>query len=382
MVLFSFLNITSALTPEQGVVQILVEKQQLHSVALGRLSEEYDIPLYFQLPTVREHGTGIALGEGLILTNYHVIQGAIGLGVQTSSSQIVSAQIVSSIPDLDLAWLQLEEEILLDTWEYSPLDLQIDQAVWTGGFAFDLRWSEKQAFVKDLNRIDILSDERQHFTVLDQEVPAGYSGGPVWNSDQKLVGMMTATNAEKQEAYFITVQEIAMAWHKIQVEKKISWGDIGISVSDNKIVSVNPYSPASRLPLGTIERVQGRDLSENVSKMPLDAQLRRFQIGQLVSLQIDRKEYSIPVQDFSAWGDAEDTCLWNGAYLKRETNFWKIVSLREEAPLRSMGARPNDLLQIDETCSDVHHLGSKILPIQRGEYGFHIILSKDSTPQK
>lgn len=352
-------------------MQIWINKQQIHSVGLGRLAEEYNIPLYFQLPIVQEWGTGVSIGEDLILTNYHVVQGARDLGIQTPESEIVPAQIVKVLPDLDLAWLRLDKELPLEIWS-SEVDIQKNETVWTGGFATELTWSEKKGVITDIGRKDILLDEKQNFAIFDQVVEPGYSGGPVWNEERKLIGIMTATNREKKQSYFIPIKEVSEFWKHVQTDN-IHWGELGIEVSEQQIVSVNPYSPAKNLPLGKIEQING----QNVSAKLLDAELRRLQIGQKVVLTIDGKEYSILLQDFSEWGSTdENTCFWNKASLKRETDGWKVVSLQESSPLRELGARPNDLLQINETCEQLFVLDLKLIPVKRGKHTHHIILPK------
>jgi hypothetical protein len=371
--LFVLLSTIHAMTPSKGVVQVWVDKQQIRSVALGRLSEEYSIPLYFQLPMAREWGTGISLSSDMILTNYHVVQGAKALGVQTPTSEIVSAQIVQVLPDLDLAWIQLEEDLGLEVWT-SEMDISLNERIWTGGFASKLEWSEKEALLKDIGRIDILSDEKQHFMVIDQVVDTGYSGGPVWNQEQKLVGMMTATNFEKQESYFISMKEVAAAWDESQKRKVISWGDLGIEVSGEKIIRVNPYSPARSLPLGRIEELNGKELRPEL----LEAEFERFAVGENLELKIDGVEYSLQVESFSDWGPGSgDSCQWKQASLLREGEHWRIVSLEDSSDLLRMGARPNDLLQITETCQNINNTSKRIIPIIRDQHSYYLVLSKD-----
>ena len=373
MYLFVLLSITHAMTPSKGVVQIWVDKQQIRSIALGRLSEEYSIPLYFQLPTTREWGTGITLSSTVILTNYHVVQGAKALGVQTPTSEIVPAQIVQVLPDLDLAWIQLEGDLGLEAWT-SEMDISLGEQIWTGGFASELEWSEKEAFIKDIGRIDILSDEKQHFMVIDQAVDSGYSGGPVWNQEQNLVGMMTATNPDKQESYFISMKEIADAWDKTQESVTISWGDLGIEVSGQEIIRVNPYSSAKDLPLGRIKQLNGTELRSEL----LEAEFERFRIGEKLELTIDGAQYPLQIEPFSNWGtpDTGTICQWKQASLLREQEHWRIVSMADSSALNRMGARPNDLLQLTETCQNLNAVSKRVIPIIRDNHSYHLVLPK------
>lgn len=373
MYLFVLLSITHAMTPSKGVVQIWVDKQQIRSIALGRLSEEYSVPLYFQLPTTREWGTGITLSSTVILTNYHVVQGAKALGVQTPTSEIVPAQIVQVLPDLDLAWIQLEGDLGLEAWT-SEMDISLGEQIWTGGFASKLEWSEKEAFIKDIGRIDILSDEKQHFMVIDQAVDSGYSGGPVWNQEQKLVGMMTATNPDKQESYFISMKEIADAWDESQESVTISWGDLGIEVLGQDIIRVNPYSSAKDLPLGRIEKLNGTTLRSEL----LEAEFERFRIGEKLELTIDGAQYSLQIEPFSNWGtpDTGTICQWKQASLLREQEHWRIVSMADSSALNRMGARPNDLLQLTETCQNLNAVSKRVIPIIRDNHSYHLVLPK------
>jgi Trypsin-like serine proteases, typically periplasmic, contain C-terminal PDZ domain len=52
-------------------------------------------------------GTRFYVANGLILTNYHVIEGAARISVQTDSSRSDEAQVDSSKPDSDLALLKV-----------------------------------------------------------------------------------------------------------------------------------------------------------------------------------------------------------------------------------------------------------------------------------
>ncbi|HYH28054.1 MAG TPA: trypsin-like peptidase domain-containing protein, partial [Actinomycetota bacterium] len=84
-------------------------------------------------------GTGfIVEPDGVIVTNYHVVEGALSIGVVTDDGERFDARVIGGDPAADLAVLDVEAEDLPTVPLGSSGDLELGQQVVAIGFALSL----------------------------------------------------------------------------------------------------------------------------------------------------------------------------------------------------------------------------------------------------
>ena len=143
-------------------------------------------------------GSGVVISEeGLILTNWHVVQGARRLQITFADGTQSNARIKAPMPDQDLALLQAER--LPDDLQPATLagsgGLQPGDEVVAVGFPFGIGPSVSAGVVSGLEREFPGDGDRPPLRGLIQADAAanpGNSGGPLVNMSGEVVGIVTA----------------------------------------------------------------------------------------------------------------------------------------------------------------------------------------------
>ena len=141
-------------------------------------------------------GSGFIWGKsGIIVTNYHVIQGASRVTITMQDGTELDADLIGVAPDKDLAVLKVNSEE-----ELTPLPLgdssllEVGRKVIAIGNPFGLDTTLTVGVVSALNReIDAVSERKIRGVIqTDASINPGNSGGPLLNSLGQLVGVNTA----------------------------------------------------------------------------------------------------------------------------------------------------------------------------------------------
>jgi serine protease Do len=138
-------------------------------------------------------GSGVIVkGEGIVLTNNHVIEGAEEIKVTLSDRAEVSASVVGSDPRTDIAVLKLPEG------SYPAITLGDSDKIEVGEWAvaignpFGLGQSVTVGVVSAKGRADVGVADLEDFIQTDAAINPGNSGGPLINLDGKVIGINTA----------------------------------------------------------------------------------------------------------------------------------------------------------------------------------------------
>jgi 2-alkenal reductase len=135
-------------------------------------------------------------GQGHVVTNFHVVQGARRVFVQLDAGKPVEAELVGAAPEYDLAVVRL----LKLPRDLRPLplgssrDLRIGQTVYAIGNPFGLSRTLTRGIVSALDRELPTANFREVLGVIqtDAAINPGNSGGPLLDSAGRLVGVNSA----------------------------------------------------------------------------------------------------------------------------------------------------------------------------------------------
>ena len=151
--------------------------------------------------TSSSEGSGVVIdSQGIVLTNAHVVEGAVGIEATFSDDRSFEAEVIGLAPELDLAVLRLNMDSTSMAVEIgSSSDLMLGETVIALGNPFGLGHTVTTGVISAIDRP--LETERriyQNFIQTDASINPGNSGGPLVNIDGELVGINTAirSNAE------------------------------------------------------------------------------------------------------------------------------------------------------------------------------------------
>src|SRR5438309_7238618 len=141
-------------------------------------------------------GSGFILDtRGHILTNHHVVQGAQRLEVSLADGSKWTAKLVGADPQTDLAVLQIkappEALTVLPLGDSSAL--QVGQKVLAIGNPFGLEHSLSAGIISSLRKVvKTGATEIEDVIQTDAAIKLGNSGGPLLDSEGKVIGINTA----------------------------------------------------------------------------------------------------------------------------------------------------------------------------------------------
>ena len=178
------------------VVHISAEMQQKSSTWDFFFSDPFFN--FFGQPQTRVHqtfGSGVIVDkDGYIVTNYHVIDGAININVTLNDKRVFSAEVVGSDKRNDLALLKIKANNL-SAVQYGNSDkVRIGEWVLAVGNPYNLTSTVTAGIVSAKARnLNILGDDNtSSFIQTDAAVNRGNSGGALVNIQGELIGINAA----------------------------------------------------------------------------------------------------------------------------------------------------------------------------------------------
>ena len=210
-------------------------------------------------------GSGLIItADGEIITNAHVVDGAVTISVRIpGETEPRGAVVVASDPSRDLALLRIDADGLLPATFADPGDIRVGDGVVAVGYALALDGdpSVTAGIVSALDRTN--ADDTVALKGLiqtDAPVSSGNSGGPLVNALGEVVGIVTFVATSPQEGaatnlgFAISNAELLPAIDDLRAMaggELVADGFLGVSLSDRLdggsgalVTEVVPDSPA------------------------------------------------------------------------------------------------------------------------------------------
>ena len=143
--------------------------------------------------------------SGIIVTNKHVVDGALGFTVIFSNGDRLHAKLLVAAEMLDLALLKVDVDHPIPSLKWGDSDaLQVGDPVLTIGNPLGLGMSASAGIVSALNR-DLQDSPFDSYIQTDASINHGNSGGPLIDSNGDVVGINTALYNPQDNGGFIGI---------------------------------------------------------------------------------------------------------------------------------------------------------------------------------
>jgi Trypsin-like peptidase domain/Colicin V production protein len=157
-------------------------------------------------------GSGFPIGNGLIVTNAHVVSGTTDHRIETRDGTVYPATVVYFDPEVDIAILRVTG-YAGPSLDFAPAGRGTDGAVigYPGGGQEQVEPAVIDGAVNAEGR-DIYSENlvTREIYVLQSRVRPGNSGGPIVDRDGRVLGIVFATSASQaDQAYALTDAQVA-----------------------------------------------------------------------------------------------------------------------------------------------------------------------------
>jgi len=189
-----------------------------------------------------EHGLGsgiIISPDGYIVTNNHVIDGAVDIRVTMTDRRVFSAKLIGADPLTDLALLKVNATNLPSLPWGDSTTLKPGQTVLAFGNPFNFRFTVTRGIVSALNRANPFSDDRRkpgEFIQTDAAINPGNSGGPLVDARGEVIGINTflisPSGSFSGMGFAIPSQIARPAIEALLKYGKVEHARVGISITD------------------------------------------------------------------------------------------------------------------------------------------------------
>jgi serine protease Do len=307
------------------------------------------------LPPVQGQGSGFFISsDGYIVTNHHVVDGAIKTEVVSDTGEILEAKIIGTDPGSDLALLKVEGS---KTFPFVPLgrsEVKPGDWVIAIGNPFGLGGTVTAGIVSARGR-DIGLGAYDNFVQIDAPVNKGNSGGPAFNQAGEVIGVNTAifspSGGSAGIAFAIPAKTVESVVSQLKSKGQVTRAWLG--------VQVQPVTPELADSLG-LKEAKGALVSVPTPGSPAEtAGIRR---GDVI-LQIgdedvkDSRDFARKVAS-AAPGTAVKIAIERAG--SRQILEVRLTELRAEAKPE---LPPHDLSQQTEIVS----LGVNVVPVEDGK---------------
>ena len=270
-----------------------------------------------------EHGVGsgvVISPDGYIVTNSHVIDGAVDIRVTTSNRRVLKAKLVGADPVTDLAVLKVNASDLASAPWGDSKEVRPGQTVLAFGNPYGFRFTVTRGIVSAINRANPDPSDRTkpgEFIQTDAAINPGNSGGPLVDARGEVVGINTflisSNGSFSGMGFAIPSQIVRPTVEALIRDGKVSHGHIGIGIADvtpenakffdetnasgGVVTQVDPDSPGAKagLQIGdVITEIDGQKVSDAGELQVLVGQK---QPGSKIMLKVlrDGKSMTIPV---------------------------------------------------------------------------------------
>src|ERR1700722_15782750 len=189
-----------------------------------------------------EHGMGsgvVISPDGYIVTNNHVVDGAVDIRVTTSNRRVMKAKLIGTDPLTDLAVLKVNATDLASAPWGDSKEVRPGQTVLAFGNPYGFRFTVTRGIVSAINRANpdpTNPSKPGEFIQTDAAINPGNSGGPLVDARGEVVGINTflvsPSGTFSGMGFAIPSQIVRPTVETLIRDGKVSHGHIGIGIAD------------------------------------------------------------------------------------------------------------------------------------------------------
>ncbi|MGA9981263.1 MAG: Do family serine endopeptidase [Candidatus Sulfotelmatobacter sp.] len=270
-----------------------------------------------------EHGIGsgvVISPDGYIVTNNHVVEGAVDIRVTTTNRRVLKAKLVGTDPLTDLAVLKVDATNLASVPWGDSTAVRPGETVLAFGNPFGQRFTVTRGIVSAVNRANPdSSDPRKpgEFIQTDAAINPGNSGGPLVDARGEVIGINTflisPSGSFAGMGFAIPSQIVHPTVETLIRDGKVTHAHIGVGISDVTpenakffddtnasgavVTEVDADSPGAKAGLKIGDVITQIDNQKVTDAGELQATVEQMGPGTRITLEVLRngKSLSIPV---------------------------------------------------------------------------------------
>jgi serine protease Do len=314
-----------------------------------------------------DHGLGsgvIISPDGYIVTNNHVVDGAVDIRVTMSDRRVFPAKLVGTDPLTDLAVVKINGSNFISAPLGDSTKLRPGQSVLAFGNPLGFRFTVTRGIVSALNRPNPDPSNRRkpgEFIQTDAAINPGNSGGPLVDARGEVIGINTFLISDSGSfsgmGFAIPTQIVKPTVEALIRAGKVSHGYMGIGITDVTpensmffdlaksagalITQVESDSPGSKAGLKTGDVITGLEGKPVNDAGELQVGIGQTQPGTTIRLDVirDGKSITVPVT-LEAMGSRDKTASESSDH---ERPRWGLALEDLSPDLRQQLQAPSDV---------------------------------------
>ena len=254
-----------------------------------QFGRQFNVPSQPQNPVEHGLGSGVIISpDGYIVTNNHVIDGAVDIRVTMSNREVLPAKLIGADPLTDIAVIKVNATNLPSVPWGNSAGLRPGQTVLAFGNPYGYRFTVTRGIISALNRPNPDAADRRkpgEFIQTDAAINPGNSGGALVDARGELIGINTflisSSGSFSGMGFAIPTQIVQPTVEALIRDGKVTHGFIGIQIADvtpdnakffqmNKaegalVSEVEPDTPGAKAGLRTgdvITELDGRPVTD------------------------------------------------------------------------------------------------------------------------
>jgi serine protease Do len=265
-------------------------------------------------------GSGVIISpDGYIVTNNHVVQGAIDIHVTMSNRDVYTAKLVGTDPLTDLAVIKIDAKNLPSVPWGDTTQLRPGEMVLAFGNPYGFRFTVTRGIISALNRPNPEADPRKpgEFIQTDAAINPGNSGGALVDARGQLIGINTflisPTGSFSGMGFAIPTEVAEPIVNQLVKSGHVNHGMMGVTISDVTpenakffnmtkaegavVTQVNPDSPGEKAGLKTGDVITGINGQRVADAGELQMRVGQQEPGTTIHLEVSRegKTINVPV---------------------------------------------------------------------------------------
>ncbi|MGA9504624.1 MAG: Do family serine endopeptidase [Terriglobales bacterium] len=232
-------TVVSKSNAQQGGMEGMPDMQQFFGPG-NPFGRQFNIPM--QPQNRMEHGLGsgvIISPDGYIVTNNHVIDGAVDIRVTMSNREVLPAKLIGADPLTDLAVIKVNGTNLPSVPWGDSASLHPGQTVLAFGNPYGFRFTVTRGIISALNRPNPDASDRRkpgEFIQTDAAINPGNSGGALVDARGELIGINTflisSSGSFSGMGFAIPTQIVQPTVETLIRDGKVTHAFIGIQIAD------------------------------------------------------------------------------------------------------------------------------------------------------
>lgn len=186
----------------------------------------------------RSAGSGVIVdaGDGVVLTNFHVIKDADEIQVSLIDGRSFKAELQGVDPELDIAVLKIDAKNLSEVTMTNSENLRVGDFVVAIGNPFGLGQTVTTGIVSALGRSGLGIEGYENFIQTDASINPGNSGGALVNLRGELIGINTAIispgGGNIGIGFAIPTNMAKASMEQILADGEVRRGQLGVGIQD------------------------------------------------------------------------------------------------------------------------------------------------------